>query len=364
MPPTEGLELLAAGASAQLVAFLLGALFGSFANVCIYRWPPTDEHPRGRSVIKPDSHCFTCGEPVKWYDNVPIASYFILRGRCRQCGVELSPRYVFVEAATGLLFWAAYRYTVILAFDGEPLELRLVRFGILAAFLFALVVIAFIDLDHKLILDKMTYPAIPIFYGLGLLLPERSWSDGLIGAAVGYGVIRLVADGYYLLTRRYGMGYGDGKLLAMIGALLTWKAVVASLFIGSLVGSVVGIASQLIARRGSSGDGGGAEAESEAESKTETDAKSETETESEAETETDAESETETDAESDAGAEPDAGPDADADAGADPGPEVPLRHVALPFGPFLVIGAIVYVFSEPWLAAALSRVFGSYPPVL
>jgi leader peptidase (prepilin peptidase)/N-methyltransferase len=111
---------------------------------------------------------------------------------------------------------------------------------------------AVIDLDHQLILNKVTYPSIVLFYGLGLLLPERHWSDGLIGAAVGYGLIRLVADGYYYLTGRDGMGYGDGKLLALIGALLGWRAVLFSLFGGSLLGTVIAVPVLLVARRGQS----------------------------------------------------------------------------------------------------------------
>ena len=107
-------------------------------------------------------------------------------------------------------------------------SVRWLRFFILAAFFFVLVVITFIDLDHKLILDKITYPSIPIFYGLGLLLPGDDWKAGLVGAVVGYGVVRLIADGYYFLTRREGMGYGDGKLLALVGAFLGWRAVVVS----------------------------------------------------------------------------------------------------------------------------------------
>jgi leader peptidase (prepilin peptidase)/N-methyltransferase len=264
----------------HLIAALLGALFGSFANVCIVRWPPTDEHPNGRSVVRPGSHCPSCGAAIRWYDNLPILSYFILRGRCRACKAEFSPRYLFVEGATALLFAAVYRlHVVVLHPSGE----LLLRFGIAAAFVWVLVVIAFIDLDHKLILNRITYPAIPIFYGLGLLLPERTWQTGLIGAVLGYGIIRLVADGYYLLTRRRGLGYGDGKLLALVGATLGWQAVLVTLFLGSMIGAVIGGIWLAIARR------------------------------------------------------------------RQPDPSVPLRHVEIPFGPFLVAAALAYAFVEPWL---------------
>jgi leader peptidase (prepilin peptidase) / N-methyltransferase len=275
------------------VAALLGALFGSFANVCIVRWPPTDEHPHGRSVVRPGSHCPRCGGAIRWYDNIPIASWFILRGRCRRCAASFSPRYALVEVATAMLFAAVYHLEVVLLFPFDPLPLRLTRFAIAAAFVFVLVVLSFIDLDTKLILNRITYPAIPIFWGLGLLLPERTWSDGLIGAAVGYGIIRLVADGYYLLTRRRGLGYGDGKLLALVGAYLGWQAVVAALFLGSMLGTVIGGAYLVWSR--SRGRSPTTPEASEAES------------------------------------------------------EPKLRHVEIPFGPFLAAASLAYLFLEPWL---------------
>jgi leader peptidase (prepilin peptidase)/N-methyltransferase len=200
------LEPTLLGWAGHLWAALVGALFGSFANVCVVRWPPTDEHPDGRSVVRPGSHCPRCGAPIRWYDNIPIVSYFALRGRCRSCGAGFSARYALVEALAAILFLAVYHLEVVLVFPGDPLPLRLTRFAIAAAFVFVLVVISFIDLDTKLILNRITYPAIPIFWGLSLLLPERTWYAGLVGAAVGYGIIRLVADGYYLLTRRRGLG--------------------------------------------------------------------------------------------------------------------------------------------------------------
>lgn len=290
--PLEALEEVFRGPVGYALAALLGALFGSFANVCIVRMPPSDEHPRGRSVVSPGSMCGDCGQAVRWYDNIPILSYLLLRGRCRHCGVEFSPRYLLVEAATAMIFAALYYFVVGLVYAGDPLPWQLYRFAVLAAFALVLVVITFIDLDHKLILDKITYPAIPIFYGLGVLLPERDWNDGLIGAAVGYGVVRAIADGYYLLTRREGMGYGDGKLLAIIGALLGWQAVVVSLFFGSLIGSVASIAALAVARRRA------------------------------------------------------------------PDPEVPLRHVEVPFGPFLAAGALAYVFLEPTLQVQFAILWG------
>jgi leader peptidase (prepilin peptidase)/N-methyltransferase len=241
--------------------------------------------------VHPGSRCPACGAAIRWYDNLPLLSYLLLRGRCRACAASFSPRYLLVEGVTAILFTAAYHLEVVLLHPGDSPDLRLLRFAITAAFLFVLVVITFIDLDHKLILNKITYPAIPIFCGLGMLLPERSWQDGLIGAAVGYGVVRLVADGYYLLTRRRGLGYGDGKLLAVIGAYIGWQAVVVSLFLGSILGTIIG-GTVLIAQR--------------------------------------------------LRAEP--SEPSSAEGGA---PQESLRHVEIPFGPFLAAAAVLYLFLEP-----------------
>ncbi|MCP4446076.1 MAG: prepilin peptidase [Myxococcales bacterium] len=269
--------------SAYAFVALLGALWGSFGNVCIYRWPPSDEFPHGRSVVAPGSHCFECGADVRWYDNVPLLSYLWLRGACRDCKASFSPRYLLVEGAAAMLFVAAYHYVVAIAFiSSSPWE-QLLRFAILACFLWVLLIITFIDLDHQLILDKLTYPAIPIFYGLGLLLPAASVGTGLVGIAAGYVVVRIISDGFWLLAGREGMGYGDGKLLAIIGALYGWKAVIVSLFLGAFVGTIVSI-SMLALTRGRS-------------------------------TEADSEGER-------------------------------LGRVAVPFGPFLATAAVVYVFIE------------------
>jgi leader peptidase (prepilin peptidase)/N-methyltransferase len=191
-----------------------------------------------------------------------------------------------------MLFVAVYHLCTVVQASLEPVPVQLLRFAILAAFVFVLVVITFIDIDHKLILDRVTYPAIPIFYLLGTLLPGRGFREGLIGAVVGYGIVRLVADGYYYLTGREGLGYGDGKLLAVIGALLGWRAVVVSLFLGSLAGTVGAGLALIAARwRGRPAAHGGAPEQA----------------------------------------------------------EVALRHTEVPFGPFLAFGALVHVFLEPWL---------------
>jgi leader peptidase (prepilin peptidase)/N-methyltransferase len=239
VPETQVLQPLTTIVGA-VFAVWLGLLFGSFANVCIYRWPPTDEHPEGRSVVKPGSHCGACKTPIRWYDNVPLLSYLWLRGKCRACKTGFSPRYLLVEALTGALFGVAWWFTLGTGGMFLPLDARVMQFVIYAAFVFVLVVITFIDIDHKLILNKVTVPSIVIAYGASLLL-GRAWWQGLVGIAVGYGVPWLIGEIYYRLRGREGLGLGDGMLLALIGALLGWRGVVASLFGGSLLGSVIGI---------------------------------------------------------------------------------------------------------------------------
>lgn len=312
----EELEPLAASPTAYAFVAVLGLLWGSFANVCIYRWPPSDEFPDGRSVVRPGSHCFACKAPIRWYDNVPLASWLWLRGRCRACQARFSPRYLIVEALTGLLFvatWWATTADVPAELRGlvhaEPLDVRLLRFAIYAAFGFVMVVIAFIDLDHKLILNKVTVPSIVALYALGLLLPERAWWDGLIGIAVGYGVPWAIGEIYYRLTGREGLGLGDGMLLAVVGALLGWQGVLAALFGGSLIGSVIGVAALTIARRR------GAPAGEVAPGTT----------------------------------PPAAGGDGDGDAGGDDDAAPSLMRTELPFGPFLAMAAVAYLFAEPWI---------------
>lgn len=310
----EELEPLAASPTAYAFVAVLGLLWGSFANVCIYRWPPSDEFPGGRSVVRPGSHCFACKAPIRWYDNVPLASWLWLRGRCRACKAPFSPRYLIVEALAGLLFAAAWWGTTADVpaelrglVHAEPFDVRLIRFAIYAAFGFVMIVITFIDLDHKLILNKVTVPSIVLFYALGQALPERAWWDGLVGIAVGYGVPWAIGEIYYRLTGREGLGLGDGMLLALVGALLGWKGVLAALFGGSLIGSVIGVAVLAIARRRAPHG------------------------------------------EVAPGTTPPAGADlaGGGDEGGEPSPS--LMRTELPFGPFLAMAAVFYLHAEPWI---------------
>lgn len=231
------LQLFATSTGGLVLAIVLGLLWGSFANVCIYRWPPTDDHPKGLSVVKPDSHCTSCGVPIRWYDNVPVLSYLWLRGRCRACKEEFSPRYVLVEALTGALFGCAWWFTLGTGGMFDAFDVRAMHFLVYAAFVWVMVVITFIDIDHMLILDKLSIPSIVAFYAASLLW--RPWWEGLVGIAVGYGLPWLIGTLYHLIRGREGMGLGDSKMLALIGAFFGWKGVVVSLFGGSVVGSIV-----------------------------------------------------------------------------------------------------------------------------
>lgn len=320
---------IATSPSAYALAALLGALWGSFANVCIYRMPPSEEHPKGRSVVAPGSHCFACGHSVRWYDNVPFLSYLWLKGACRDCGASFSARYLLVEAATALLFVAVYYYVVAIAHIYDTPAEQMIRFAVLAAFVWTMVVITFIDLDHQLILNKITYPAIPVFYGLGLLLPGSSWKSGLIGLAIGYGLIRAISDGFYLLTGREGLGYGDGKLLAVVGALFGWQGVMVALFFGSMIGTVILVPYLLVLRAREPRESGAEHASSRRPSGAMWARAEEASVPLEAGECQDSPQPTESSG------------DEEEDSG--------MGRIAVPFGPFLASAAVIYLFTESYL---------------
>ena len=212
--------------------FIFGAVVGSFLNVCIHRLPS------GESVVSPGSRCPHCREPVRAYDNIPLLSYLLLRGRCRQCGGGIAARYPLVELLAGLAAVAAVG------------ALGLSAHALLAfAFLCALIVITFIDFDHQIIPDAISLPGIVVGFAAALVLDAPSWTASLAGILLGGGLLWGVAEGYHWLTGREGMGGGDIKLLAMIGAFLGWKAVPVTLMIASLTGTVVGVALMLAQSR-------------------------------------------------------------------------------------------------------------------
>ena len=212
------------------IIFLFGLCIGSFLNVCIYRLPAS------KSIVNPSrSVCPSCNQPIRYYDNIPIFSYLWLKGRCRHCSTRIPVRYAVVEVMTG-----GVAVAVLLAF-GLTLE-GLIYF----AFISALIVITYIDIDHKIIPDIITLPGIPIGLIASFALPAVGFKDAIVGLLAGGGSLWLVAWIYYLLTRKDGMGGGDIKLLAMMGTIIGLKGVIFTIFMSSAVGTLVGITLMIV----------------------------------------------------------------------------------------------------------------------
>ncbi|MFZ3056441.1 MAG: prepilin peptidase, partial [Smithella sp.] len=213
-------------------AFIFGAAIGSFLNVCIFRLPAET------SIVKPRSQCPHCKHPLRYYDNIPLISFFFLRGKCRDCGGAISWRYPLVELITALL--------ALLLFLKFGLTLSFLIYFIFTA---VLIVITFIDLDHQIIPDILTLPGIPIFFLAAIFLVKIPWMEALIGLLIGGGVLLAIAFVYELLTKREGMGGGDIKLLAMIGGFLGWKSLIFVLLFSSFSGAIVGITAMIIKKQ-------------------------------------------------------------------------------------------------------------------
>lgn len=218
-----------------IVSALVGLVVGSFLNVCIHRLP------KGESIVRPPSCCPACGIPIRWYDNVPIVSFLLLKGRCRGCRSRISWRYPLVEALTGSLFL-----------------LTVFRFGLsvrsifILVFICGLVVITFIDLDHEIIPHAVTLPGIPLGLIGSLITRDPSPRDAAAGALVGAGLVYLVAVYAEVALQRESMGGGDINLLAMIGAFLGWKQVLLSFFFAVVAGaclSLVLVAARVLSRK-------------------------------------------------------------------------------------------------------------------
>jgi leader peptidase (prepilin peptidase)/N-methyltransferase len=202
---------------------LLGMMLGSFMNVCIYRLP------RGLSPVRPRSSCPSCGHILSWYENVPVVSYLVLRGRCRACRAWISPMYPIVEFITGAVFLAGYVWY-------GPTPLLIVRL----VFAWAMIALFVIDLQHKILPNVITLPGIAVGV-LANALAGPGWVASLIGAAVGAGILFAIAEVYYRVRHEEGLGMGDVKMLGMIGAFLGWKLVLVTLVLSSFLGSIVGI---------------------------------------------------------------------------------------------------------------------------
>ncbi|RJR20061.1 MAG: prepilin peptidase [Nitrospiraceae bacterium] len=214
--------------------FILGAIIGSFLNVCIYRMP------KDESIVRPSSRCMSCGTPVKFYDNIPVLSYFILMGRCRSCKTKLSVRYPLIELLNAVLY-----VMVLKRFGPDSPWVVAVYF----VFVSVLLVIFFIDLDHQIIPNSITLPGIPIATILGAtILPDPfsayemlGLKGALAGFAAGGGFFYLVAVLGKAVFKKDAMGGGDIKMMAMAGGILGWKGVILTTFMGSLLGSVIGV---------------------------------------------------------------------------------------------------------------------------
>ncbi len=233
------------------VIFLLGLAFGSFLNVCIYRLP------RELSIVRPRSACPRCGTPIRARDNIPVLSWLLLRGRCRGCHAAISPRYLVVELLTALLFLACYAQF--------GLALATAKFCVFAALLLALI---FTDAETKLLPDNLTLPGLAAGLVFSLAVPvndlaarlapglvpladePEAWRvlslvDALLGALIGASFIYGVGMLYKLARHIEGMGFGDVKLMAMIGAFLGVKLTIFTIFGGSLLGSAFGLGTML-----------------------------------------------------------------------------------------------------------------------
>lgn len=277
--------------------FLLGAIVGSFLNVVISRLP------EGLSVVRPRSRCPKCGGSIRWYLNIPVLSWILLRGKCATCAQPISVRYPIVELLTALLFLAvARRYG-----QSEATVLGLILAG-------SLIAITFIDLDVWEIPDEISLPGILLGAALRPWAFDVPWYDGLLGVLVGGGALWAVRAGFFLLRKKEGLGFGDVKLIAMIGAFLGAKAVLPVLMIASVTGIAGGVVMLAL---------GFKEDERAPEDDTAATAEPEPEAQPEAETEAAAESE----------------PGAEEDSDEEEEDWVPPKN-AVPFGPFLALGAL------------------------
>jgi leader peptidase (prepilin peptidase)/N-methyltransferase len=206
------------------IAFVFGAVVGSFLNVCIHRLP------KHESVVWPASHCPSCASSIAVYDNIPILSYLFLGGRCRTCRALISPRYPIVELANGVgyglilwqfgLGWPSAAYALLFS---------------------ALLVISAIDLSHQIIPDRITLPGIVLGLLCASMILPVGLLDSVLGVLLGGGLLWVLAWASPYLFGKEGMGGGDIKLLAMIGAFLGWKPVLLTIMVGALVGSVMGL---------------------------------------------------------------------------------------------------------------------------
>jgi leader peptidase (prepilin peptidase)/N-methyltransferase len=202
----------------------MGLAVGSFLNVCIYRIP------EGESIFFPGSHCPKCGKKIKFYDNIPVLSFILLKGKCRFCKSQISIQYPLVELLTTILFLGAYLW--------QGLSLGFLSTIILGCLL---IVVFFVDLKHRIIPDVITIPGIFIGLGFALITPQIKILDSFLGLIIGGGVFYLLAILGELLFKKESMGGGDIKLAAMLGAFLGWQKLFLIFFLSALLGSIIGV---------------------------------------------------------------------------------------------------------------------------
>lgn len=213
---------------------VVGAVVGSFLNVVILRVPVD-----GESIVFPPSRCPGCRARINWYDNLPIISFILLNRRCRSCGMLISWQYPAVELVMAMMALAL--------FFKFHLSMLL---GIYFVFSAALLAVIVIDIQHQIIPDVISLPGILAGFGASFLNPQVTWQQSGLGVLMGGGVLYAVAAGYFLATRREGMGGGDIKLLAMLGAFLGWQSLPFVVFGSALLGAVVGIGAMIKQKKG------------------------------------------------------------------------------------------------------------------
>jgi leader peptidase (prepilin peptidase)/N-methyltransferase len=295
--PMAGMEIWFAA-----LATLWGAIWGSFANVAIYRLP------RGLSVMRPGSACPHCTTPIKWFHNIPVLSYLLLGGKCAYCKAPISFQYPMVElivAVLALAIWQRAMFDPIAITMGDRAVLFMFRF----AFVLGLVIIIFADLETMLIPDLVALPGIVLGVAASMVIHPHTgvdWMASLIGAAAGAGVVMLIRTVYWVVFRIEGMGFGDVKLMAMIGAFLGWQSLVFVFFAGSMQGLfyaviayAVGMKHQALGEEAEVGDEAGAEAP----------------------------------------------------------PAASFRRMVIPFGPFLSLAALEWLFFSAQIIALQHRIF-------
>lgn len=206
-----------------ILSFILGLIFGSFFNVCIYRMPID------KSVVKPRSFCFSCNKTIPWYENIPLISYLILRGKCSSCGTKFSSRYLFIEFFSGLIFaYGLYKF---------GLSVKALEFVVLTS---SMLILFFTDLDERILPDKITLGLIPVGLIFAYFSLERTLLQSFTVAIAGAGGLWLIAFIYLKIKKVEGMGMGDVKMLALMGAFLGTRSLLA-LLISSLLGTIVGL---------------------------------------------------------------------------------------------------------------------------